>query len=89
MFKYFPHTKKDIEQMLNQLNLKSVDELFNHISKDVLLKKDYDLPSQMSEIEIRNYFKSLSDENKEMVIFSGRSDCKSQKSALSWNGTVF
>ncbi|XMB72595.1 aminomethyl-transferring glycine dehydrogenase subunit GcvPA [Mycoplasmatota bacterium WC30] len=71
MFKYFPHTKEDIDQMLNALNISSIDELFSGVSKDVLLKNEYDLKSEMSELELREYFQQLSNENQELVIFSG------------------
>lgn len=71
MFKYFPHTQEDIKQMLDDLNISSVDELFSGIAKSVILKEDYDLPSEMSEIEVRDYFKKLNRDNQELVIFSG------------------
>ncbi|MCK5731819.1 MAG: aminomethyl-transferring glycine dehydrogenase subunit GcvPA [Tenericutes bacterium] len=71
MFKYFPHTKEDINKMLNDLNISSIDELFSQISKNVLLKEDYNIRSEMSELEIREYFKNLSNENQELTIFSG------------------
>ena len=59
MFKYFPHTKEDINKMLTDLNISSIDELFCHISENVLLKEDYNIKSEMSELEIREYFKNL------------------------------
>jgi len=71
MFKYFPHTKADVDQMLKTLNISSIDELFSQISKKVLLKNEYDLKSEMSEMEVRDYFKSLEKNNQELVIFSG------------------
>jgi len=71
MFKYFPHTKSDIELMLKEMNISSIDELFSTVPKDVFLKKEYNLKSSMSEQEVRNYFKELDKENQELVIFSG------------------
>ncbi|MBN2540703.1 MAG: aminomethyl-transferring glycine dehydrogenase subunit GcvPA [Bacilli bacterium] len=71
MFKYFPHTKQDIELMLKELNISSIDELFAAVPKEVLLDHEYDLPSEMSEMEVRNYLKTLSDKNQELLIFSG------------------
>lgn len=71
MFKYFPHTKSDIELMLKEINISSIDELFSTVPKDVFLKKEYNLKSSMSEQEVRNYFKELDKENQELVIFSG------------------
>jgi glycine dehydrogenase subunit 1 len=71
MYKYFPHTEEDVNQMLNKLKITSIDELFSDVSKKVLLKGEYKLPSEMSEMEVRDYFKEISKNNQEMVIFSG------------------
>lgn len=71
MFKYFPHTQEDIKQMLDDLKISSIDELFSGITDNLILKEDYDLPSEMSEIEVREYFKKLNRDNQELVIFSG------------------
>jgi glycine dehydrogenase subunit 1 len=71
MYKYFPHTEEDVNQMLKKLNISSIDELFSDVSKDVWLKQEYNLTSEMSEMEVRNYFKEISKENQEMILFSG------------------
>ena len=71
MFKYFPHTKEDVEQMLKSLNISSIDELFSGISNKVLFKGEYDLLSEKSELEVREYYKQLSNQNQELVLFSG------------------
>ncbi len=71
MFKYFPHTKEDVDYMLKELKVSSIDELFSDISKEVLLKNEYDLKPSMSEQEVRDYFKLLSNKNQELTIFSG------------------
>jgi glycine dehydrogenase subunit 1 len=71
MYKYFPHTAEDVNQMLEKLKVSSIDELFSDVSKEVLLNGEYKLPSEMSEMEVRNYFKEISKDNQEMVIFSG------------------
>ena len=71
MFKYFPHTKEDINQMLKTLKISSINELFSGIDKKVLLQEEYDLKSEMSELEVKEYFKEMSDLNQELSIFSG------------------
>ncbi|MBI9008784.1 MAG: aminomethyl-transferring glycine dehydrogenase subunit GcvPA [Tenericutes bacterium] len=71
MYKYFPHTEEDLKQMLDKLKISSIDELFSDVPNNVLLKKDYDLPSEMSEMEVKNYFNEISKDNQELVIFSG------------------
>ncbi|MFP4477926.1 MAG: aminomethyl-transferring glycine dehydrogenase subunit GcvPA [Candidatus Izemoplasmatales bacterium] len=71
MFKYFPHTKADIDKMLKSLNIDSIDELFNELPESVIYNSDYDIPSFMSETELRNYFDELNNQNKELTLFSG------------------
>lgn len=71
MYKYFPHTDSDIKQMLERISVNSIDELFAEIPENVVLNKDYALPSSMSEIEIRRYFEKLGDKNKKLTVFAG------------------
>ncbi|MDT8336451.1 MAG: aminomethyl-transferring glycine dehydrogenase subunit GcvPA [Candidatus Izemoplasmatales bacterium] len=71
MFKYFPHTKADIESMLKTLNISSIDELFKDVPESVIFNSDYDVPSFMSESELRNHFAELSKKNQELTLFSG------------------
>ena len=71
MFKYFPHTKADIDSMLKSLNISSIDEIFHDVPKSVVFNGDYDVPSFMSESELRNHFASLSKKNQELTLFSG------------------
>ncbi len=71
MFKYFPHTEADIKQMLAKISLNTIDDLFAEIPDSVVFKKDYDLPSSMSEIELRKYFEKLSEKNRQLTVFAG------------------
>lgn len=71
MYKYFPHTEADIEQMLERVSVSSLDDLFAEIPESVVLKKEYDLPASMSEIEIRKYFDTLGQKNKKLTVFAG------------------
>ena len=69
--KYMPHTEKDIKEMLDIIGVASLDDLYSDVPEAVIFKKEYDIPSQMSEIELRNHFKELGEKNKNLVIFSG------------------
>lgn len=71
MFKYFPHTQADLDKMLKSLDISSADELFSDVSDKVLIKGEYNLKSEMSELEIREYFENLSKKNQEFTVFSG------------------
>lgn len=70
-YKYFPHTEADIEQMLQRIGVQSLDDLYAEIPASVVWKKEYALPSSMSELEIRNYFTELGKKNCPLTIFVG------------------
>ena len=52
MFKYFPHTEADIQEMLKDVGLSSC-RIFAELPKEVLLQGEVDLPEAHSEIELR------------------------------------
>ncbi|MCM1490547.1 MAG: aminomethyl-transferring glycine dehydrogenase subunit GcvPA [Muribaculum sp.] len=69
--KYIPHTEEDVALMLKTIGVESVDDLYSDIPEEVVFKGEYDIPSAMSEIEIRKHFKSLADKNSNLKIFAG------------------
>lgn len=60
---YIPHTAADVEQMLESIGVKSLDELFSSIPKDLQLENPLDLPA-LSEFETNRYFEQRASENK-------------------------
>jgi len=71
VFKYFPHTIADLDAMKKVVQIENLNEMFEDVPKDVLFNEDYDIPSQLSESEIRSYFAELGRLNKELTIFGG------------------
>ena len=71
MFKYFPHTEEDRRAMREQIGIRSEAELFRDIPKDVLFRRDYDLPSAQSEIELRKTLAALEAKNTPKICFGG------------------
>ena len=71
MYKYFPHTEADIKAMLERIGVQKLDDLYAEVPESVRLKRDYDLPCAMSEMEVRAFFKKLGQENKELTCFAG------------------
>ena len=61
--RYLPHTEQDRQAMLNSLNLKSIEELFSNIPKEVRFKADLDLPEPLSELEVGLHMSSLAEKN--------------------------
>ena len=69
-YKYFPHTPKDIKEMLDVIGVKSIDDLFSDIP-DSLKGKEFSIPSSMSEVELRKHIIEIAKKNKELKIFRG------------------
>lgn len=71
MYKYFPHTPEDIEQMLAKSGVSTLDQLYAEVPESVRFKGDYELPSAMSEIEVHSFFDKLGRKNQQLVCFAG------------------
>lgn len=71
MNRYIPHSEADIKVMLEKVGVNSTDELFSDIPDDVIFKGEYDIPSAMSEVELRKHFKQLGDKNSRLTVFAG------------------
>ena len=71
MFKYFPHTDDDIRQMLDVIGVKNLDELYSEIPEELKLNRELDIPSEKSEMEVRNIIAGLAGQNKVLRCFAG------------------
>ena len=70
--RYFPHTADDVAIMLKRIGASSVDELYSDVPNSLRLKKSgYSLPTEMSEMEVREYFEALSSDNRNLICFAG------------------
>ena len=69
--KFIPHTDSDIQKMLDKIGVESINDLYKDVPAEVLFTRDYDIPSAMSEIELRRHFQELADKNKNLVVFAG------------------
>ena len=69
--RYIPHTDEDIRAMLEKIGVNTVDDLFADIPSEVIFREEYDIPSAMSEIELRRHFKELGEKNRSLTIFAG------------------
>lgn len=61
---FIPHTETDEREMLESLGIKSKEELFSHIPREIKLKKPLFLPTPLSEIEIERELKAIASMNK-------------------------
>ncbi len=69
--RYFPHTPDDIRDMLGRCGVETLDDLYADVPDSLRLKRDYDLPPQMSENEVRDYFRDLAEMNRPLTCFAG------------------
>ena len=70
-YKYFPHTEDDLQLMLEKAGVKDLDCLYAQIPDDIRFKGDYNLPSEMSEMEVRDTFDKLGSQNRQLTCFAG------------------
>ncbi|MBD5211726.1 MAG: aminomethyl-transferring glycine dehydrogenase subunit GcvPA [Bacteroidales bacterium] len=70
--KFIPHTEEDIKIMLDKIGVEKVDDLFGDIPEEVIFREEYDIPSAMSEIELRKHFEDLGKKNRRLTVFAGQ-----------------
>lgn len=71
MHRYFPHTQADIEAMLARCGVGDIRDLYSDVPEQLVMKRDYDVPHQMSEQQVRDYFQGLCEKNRRLVCFAG------------------
>ena len=70
-YKYFPHTQDDLKTMLDVVGVDTLDALYAQIPEDIRFRGDYKLPSEMSEMEVRDLFAKLGSQNQQLTCFAG------------------
>ena len=71
MFPYLPHTEQEIQQMLADIGVAGIDELFADIPEKIRHKGELKLPKSQSELEVYTRLQALSDKNRHAVSFLG------------------
>ena len=71
MFKFFPHTEEDLQAMMEKAGVERLDDLYAQIPETIRFRGDYQLPSGMSELEVRDLFEKLGSQNKQLTCFAG------------------
>jgi len=74
MSKYIPNTLAERQQMLDAINVGSIESLFSDIPPSIRLQRDLDLPNGLSELELMRHLNSLAGSNKnvdDLVCFLG------------------
>ncbi|MGI6767864.1 MAG: aminomethyl-transferring glycine dehydrogenase subunit GcvPA [Bacilli bacterium] len=71
MYKYFPHTEADLKEMLKNIGVDSVTDLFSDLPEAVIYQGELDLPKAHSEIKLREKMRELAEKNKQLIAFRG------------------
>ncbi len=71
MFKFFPHTPADLKAMFEKIGINGLEDLYAELPEEVKFRGDYQLPSEMSEVEVRQLFEQLGAQNKTLTCFAG------------------
>lgn len=71
-FCFFPQTDEDIRIMLDRIGVSSLDDLYSDVPADFIFKGEYDLPSAMSEQQVREYFEGLASRNTKLKVLVGQ-----------------
>ena len=61
--RYLPKSPKDRKEMLEEIGVSSIDDLFASIPEEYRLRRDLNIPRQQSESEILDRFKNFAAEN--------------------------
>ena len=70
-YKYFPHTSDDLQAMMEKVGVTDLAGLYAQIPDAIRFKGDYQLPSEMSELEVRQLFDKLGSQNQQLTYFAG------------------
>lgn len=69
--KYIPHTKRDTEEMLQAIGLRSWEELYGDVPEELRLKGPLPIPSALSEMEVRQKIERLASLNRQLKCYAG------------------
>lgn len=69
--RYFPHTEEDKDIMLEKCGVGSIEALFADIPEQLRLHRPYALGAQMSEVEVRDFFRRFSADCRHLACFAG------------------
>lgn len=69
---YLPHTQQDVDRLLKQCGVNTLDDLFADVPAELKMKGEYALPKGMSEQQVADFITMLSEQNtKFRSIFAG------------------
>ena len=77
-YPYIPISTSDQKEMLAEMGLKTIEDLFTDIPKECRMQGHFDLPDSHSEISLRSHVQGIAQKNQtdvEMLSFLGGGVC--------------
>lgn len=68
---YLSNSGKDVRQMLDAIGVKNFEELIKNIPDAIRFKGEFDIPAAVSEYEISELMRRISEKNKTFISFMG------------------
>ena len=69
---FVPHSSLDLNVIFDELNINSLQDLFNHIPDELLIKDGLNVPDSLSELEATKYFEDIGNKNTQnLICFAG------------------
>ena len=69
---FVPHSNLDLNVIFEELDISSLEDLFNHIPDELLIKNGLDVEDSLSELEATKYFEDIGNKNTQnLVCFAG------------------
>ncbi|GGI87499.1 aminomethyl-transferring glycine dehydrogenase subunit GcvPA [Legionella impletisoli] len=68
---YIPHTKKDVQKMLERIKVPDLNTLFDEIPASLRHRELNNIPEGMNEMEMLNHARALANQNKNGLCFIG------------------
>jgi glycine dehydrogenase subunit 1 len=88
MSRYIPITETQQTEMLKELGLETINELFSDVPHDVKLDRNMDLPEPLEELELLKHMRNLSSKNinlNEFACFLGAGSYDHYIPSVVWN----
>ncbi len=68
---YIPHTQQDIDAMLAQIHVSSIEDLFDEIPAELRCGTLNDIPVSLTELEITQLIQKRANQDKPLICFAG------------------
>lgn len=85
---FIPHTKDDIEKMLDSIGVDSIEQLFDEIPSELKVSELTDVPQQLNEMQVNRYIKGKAKLNSELSCFAGAGAYEHHIPAAIWQLTT-